>query len=82
MEQVKKNQRNQDQRKQGVWEFYYGTGTLCSVEHYDNGIPHGYWEIYYPNGILECKGYYSRGKRQGEWIWYKSDGTLERQENY
>tara|TARA_R110002126_G_scaffold82497_7_gene202195 strand:- start:767 stop:979 length:213 start_codon:yes stop_codon:yes gene_type:complete len=47
---MKKNQRNKDGERDGLWKSYYSNGEVYYKGNYKNGEAHGYWEDYYSNG--------------------------------
>ena len=55
------NQYDNDGRKQGYWEDYYGNGRIRSKGNYVNGIWEGNWEFYYDNGKISSKASFVNG---------------------
>jgi antitoxin component YwqK of YwqJK toxin-antitoxin module len=70
------NQRDAQDRRHGVWEYYRSDGTLEWRRHYVNGKRHGVWESYSSDGTLWSRGHYHHDKQHGVWEWYLPDGTL------
>jgi antitoxin component YwqK of YwqJK toxin-antitoxin module len=63
------NQRNENNKKHGYWEFYHRNGNLWRKGSNINGLRHGPWESYWANGKLWYKGNYINGNRIGFWIY-------------
>ena len=49
------NQRNNNGKRIGYWEWYHPNGHLVYKGHFDNDEPVGYSEWYYRNGKLIYK---------------------------
>ena len=69
MRSLGKNRTDRNGLKQGLWEFYFDNGIICSKGLYKNGLKEGYWE-YYEDGNLISKGSYKNDLADGIWEYY------------
>jgi uncharacterized protein len=69
-------------KKQGLWKFYYESGELLSQGKFSDDKKTGEWSFYYRNGNLEEKGKYNKNNAIGLWKWYYENGKLWRTESY
>ena len=51
------NQFNENNQKDGYWEYYYPNGELAYKGNFINGQRNGYWEGYYFNGQIYKKDF-------------------------
>ena len=63
-------------KRQGVWLFYYATGTIQSRCDYHLGKREGRSVVYYPNGRSRYEGTYRQDTAVGAWSFYHEDGAL------
>lgn len=68
-------------KKQGVWKYYYESGELKSKGLYKDNLKTGEWIFYYEDGKIEQRGKYNNDKPSGEWTWYYTNGNIWRTEN-
>ena len=70
------NQHDAEGRPHGVWEDYWGNGTLRGRAHYHHGKLHGVWEGYYSNGTLRWREHWHHGEQKGLAMWRNSQGGI------
>ena len=61
----------------GIYEKYYPSGQLYSINTYKDGKLNGPFEGYDENGQLKARGTYKDGEPNGLVETYNKDGTLE-----
>jgi antitoxin component YwqK of YwqJK toxin-antitoxin module len=81
-ELVSKGVIDDDGKREGPWEEYYGNGKILSKGIYKNNQRTGSWDFFYENGKKEQTGEFQNGKYIGEWKWYYTDGNLWKEEEY
>ncbi len=71
----------QEKRRAGVWELYYGAGNIRSRGNYnDQGNEEGWWIYYYFNGDVRAKINYVNGNREDVSTFYFDEGTVSAKE--
>ena len=65
-----------DNLKQGYWEFFYEKGKLLAKGNFINNKKEGYWEFYWDNGNLREKGHYKNNYAEGLWFDYWYNGNI------
>ena len=73
---------DQDDKKQGIWKYYYESGELQAEGRYTNDKKSDEWIFYYKNGKIEQKGKYSKNFTVGLWKWYYENEKLWREESF
>jgi len=63
-------------QREGVWLFYYATGTIQSRCDYHLGKREGRSVVYYPSGRSRYEGTYRQDTAVGAWSFYHEDGAL------
>lgn len=58
--------------REGHYRYYRKDGTLCSEDHYVNGILHGPAKRFHENGEVAQVGEMSNGLKEGNWQWTRS----------
>jgi len=72
-----------DDKREGVWEWYYENGQLNRKGSYIYGKMDGFWEEYYENGQLNWKGSYKNEKPvDGIYTEYHQNGQLKCKGSY
>jgi len=66
----------QDDRREGLWTFWYPNGQTREEGHFRNGVRTGMWVEWYPNGDILWKGEYKKGIRQIEWNGARAEVTV------
>jgi len=61
-----------DDKKHGVWIYYYESGDLHEIVTYKDGLKDGDYENY-QWGRKNHEGSYTKDNRDGYWIWYTWD---------
>jgi antitoxin component YwqK of YwqJK toxin-antitoxin module len=67
------NQKDSQGEQHGLWESYWGNGTLRWKGYYHHGELHGVWVAYYENGTPVRRETYLHGNPHGLWE-YRPDG--------
>ncbi|MGV3631970.1 MAG: toxin-antitoxin system YwqK family antitoxin [Bacteroidota bacterium] len=67
----------QEGKKQGEWKYYYYTGDLEKISHYENNQLNGKYEYYYDKNRLNVEGYFKDGEKNGVWTWYTNQGNRD-----
>jgi len=73
---------NAENKRIGLWTFYYENGELNSKGEYIDSIMVGPWEYYYKNGVLSAKGEFMDNERNGLWEYYYNNGQLHSKGRY
>ncbi len=71
-----------DNKNEGIWNYFYPNGQLESRGTFYNDEPNGTWNWYYPNGRLKVKGYYENSKKVGTWQFYNNQSRLVKEISY
>lgn len=67
-------------KRHGKWEYYYPSGNMWSICHYNEGAKHGETIVYYENGIKRYEGEYLNDAKAGIWRFYSERGELMKEE--
>jgi TonB family protein len=68
--------------KQGVFNNFYSSGKIKSIEIYNNNKKNGKWIQYYENGKKDFEIEYLNDSKTGEWHWYFENGQIGAKEKY
>lgn len=72
-----------DQKKDSTWKFYSEiTGTIVSLETYENTIKSGVWQTYYENGKVLEEITYKDDIREGSCNQYFTNGEIKSKSIY
>jgi antitoxin component YwqK of YwqJK toxin-antitoxin module len=66
-----------ENKKEGLWVYYYENGNKFREIHYENGIENGKWLMWYENKNLYIEDYKQNGKSNGKWNEYYENGVLK-----
>ncbi len=66
----------QNDKRIGLWKFYYKSGELKNTVEYVDGKSFGEVKWYHENGVLHSFGRFEHGKQIGQWIYYDEKGNL------
>ncbi len=69
----------QDNRKTGIWEQYYCSGTTRGKTTFKNGRPDGYTVMYHENGKISEEGTWKINKWVGNYRLYYDNGQLQQE---
>ena len=72
---------DENDKKQGVWKYYYENGDVKSQGVMKDNLKTGEWIFYYEDGKIEQRGKYNNDKPSGLWTWYYNNGNKWREEN-
>ena len=65
---------NDENKLDGTYKIYYGSGELQKVLEYENNKKHGERISYHRNGEVSLAGEWENGMRAGTWKSYTSKG--------
>lgn len=71
-----------DNKNEGVWNYFYPNGQLESQGTFFNDEANGLWKWYYPNGKLKAKGFYENNKKIGTWQFFNKRDQLVKEISY
>lgn len=71
-----------DNKNEGVWNYYYPNGTLESRGTFYNDQLNGVWKWYFPNGKLKTVGYFLDNQKIGTWKFYDENSRLVQEISY
>lgn len=71
-----------DNKNEGVWQYYYSDGSLESTGTFYNDKLEGAWKWYYPNGRIKVEGYFQENQRVGTWKFYDDKSRLVKEVSY
>ena len=63
-----------EERRQGVWDYYAENGIHLSMMEYRDGLKHGVFFQRYKTGIIKRTGNYKLDQQVGEWVDYDENG--------
>ena len=66
----------------GLSVFYFPSGKIERVVHYDRGVLHGKMQVFYENGLVKAEGTFKQGVRQGKLISYFEGGEKLEESHY
>jgi len=66
-----------DDKKEGLWLFYYPDGKKNREINYENGIENGIWRMWHENGNLYIEQNKINGKTKGLWKEYYENGKIK-----
>ncbi|PIP54157.1 MAG: hypothetical protein COX07_06850 [Bacteroidetes bacterium CG23_combo_of_CG06-09_8_20_14_all_32_9] len=72
---------NENDKKQGVWKYYYESGEIKARGVFKDNLKTGEWIFYYEDGKIEQRGKYNNDKPTGLWTWFYTNGNKWREEN-
>lgn len=80
--QIKSKGVYKNNKRVGVWFFYYETGEVfMEVEYLTDGITTNL-KMYDPDKTKTAEGIYVKGKKEGTWYYYGKDSVKLREEPY
>jgi antitoxin component YwqK of YwqJK toxin-antitoxin module len=65
---------NEQEQRQGKWEYFAENGIKLSLTMYENGTKEGYSVVFYPNGSQRYVGEYHNDQKKGLWQFYDENG--------
>jgi antitoxin component YwqK of YwqJK toxin-antitoxin module len=68
---------NKDGKEDGIWTWYYATGSLLREDTYFNGKNDGHSVEYDESGEIVAEGEYIEGNREGKWKFNYGDQLSE-----
>ncbi|MFN3693560.1 MAG: toxin-antitoxin system YwqK family antitoxin [Ignavibacterium sp.] len=71
-----------DNKNEGVWNYFYPNGKLESRGTFYNDKLNGLWKWYFPNGNLKAIGYYEDDKKVGTWKFFNDQSKIIREISY
>lgn len=71
-----------DGKRIGHWQYWYGNGNLWSECDYKEGNPHGKSIVYHENGKKQYEGSYDNNKRIGKWQFWDEKGNLIQEKDF
>jgi len=71
-----------DNRRDGLWTYYYENGNKWSESYYDNGENHGASTTWFENGKKRYEGTYTHGKKTGKWTFWDESGNMVKEVNF
>ena len=71
-----------DNKRVGLWEFYYQNGTTRAKGEFANDKKTGQWKNYYVGGQVMSEGRYENGVMFGGWISYFPNGNKKLEGSY
>lgn len=66
----------------GVFEEFYGEGSVKKVVNYQRGLLNGDFFEFGKEGELLFSGTYFQGEKTGDWFLYQSDGSIKSEYSY
>jgi antitoxin component YwqK of YwqJK toxin-antitoxin module len=66
-------------KKEGLWKYYYDNGDLRYVRNYKDGKAEGLWEYYVSGGRLWFRSNYKNDKADGLREEYYKNGNIKEQ---
>jgi antitoxin component YwqK of YwqJK toxin-antitoxin module len=66
----------------GVFEEFYGEGSVKKVVNYQKGLLHGDFFEFGKEGELLFSGTYFQGEKTGDWYVYQTDGSIKSEYSY
>ncbi len=71
-----------DNKRDGLWIYYYDNGNKWSETEFKNGVNEGKSVTYYENGKVRYEGYYKNDVKTGKWKFYDESGKLEKEVDF
>lgn len=65
---------DEQNRRQGTWDYYAENGIHLSMMEYQDGLKHGIFFQRYPTGVIRRTGNYKSDKQVGDWVHYDEKG--------
>uniref|UniRef100_A0A7V3E6Z9 MORN repeat protein n=1 Tax=Ignavibacterium album TaxID=591197 RepID=A0A7V3E6Z9_9BACT len=66
-------------KNEGVWNYFYPNGKLESQGTFFNDEANGIWKWYFPDGKLKAQGYFENNKKVGTWQFFNNQNQLIRE---
>ncbi|NRA10647.1 MAG: hypothetical protein HRT57_01675 [Crocinitomicaceae bacterium] len=64
-----------DNKRQGVWDYFAKNGIQLSMMEYRDGLKQGVFFQRYKTGVIRRTGNYKQDQQVGEWVQYDENGT-------
>jgi hypothetical protein len=64
-----------DNKRQGVWDYFAENGIQLSMMEYRDGLKQGVFFQRYKTGVIRRTGNYNQDQQVGEWVQYDENGT-------
>lgn len=71
-----------DNKNEGVWNYFYPNGQLESRGTFYNDQLNGRWVWYFPDGKLRAEGFYEDNKKIGTWKFFDNQSKIVREISY
>lgn len=71
-----------DNKNDGVWNYFYPNGKLESRGTFYNDQLNGKWIWYFPDGKLRAEGFYLDNKKVGTWKFFNQHSQIVREISY
>jgi antitoxin component YwqK of YwqJK toxin-antitoxin module len=71
-----KGQKNSKGQREGIWEWFYGNGTIKLRTLYKDGKVDGIKEWFYPNGNIHWRIPYKGDEKDGIETFYDEQGNI------
>lgn len=71
-----------DNKNEGIWNYYYPNGQLESRGTFFNDQLNGRWIWYFPDGKLRAEGFYQDNKKIGTWKFFNKQSKIVREISY
>ncbi|MFT6501626.1 MAG: DNA primase [Crocinitomicaceae bacterium] len=63
-----------DNKRQGVWDYFAENGVQLSMMEYRDGLKQGVFFQRYKTGVIRRTGNYKQDQQVGEWVQYDENG--------
>lgn len=71
-----------DNKNEGIWNYYYPNGQLESRGTFYNDQLNGRWVWYFPDGKIRAEGFYMDNKKIGTWRFFNKQSKIVREISY
>jgi antitoxin component YwqK of YwqJK toxin-antitoxin module len=72
----------QDNKRNGIWTYWYENGKMWSQGNYVNGKSTGKRTTFFENGKVRYEGFYKEDMRVGKWRFFDENGRLLQEVDY
>ena len=71
-----------NEKRSGIWTFYYQNGNKWSEGEYKDGLNNGKSTTWFENGNKRYEGQYKDGKQTGKWKFWDEKGNFVKEVSY